>query len=238
VDAHPLFLASGERLIYQRFFPERRRGDIYWRPAAGGDEQPLLENPPNQGSIPTGVSADGRWLLFKVAAGLSQTFTWDIWVLPLTDADAQAQPIVTTPFDERDAQFSPDGNWILYQSNESGQFEVYVQPFGRAGERQLVSAAGGAQPRWRADGQEIFYVSLDGRLTSVAVEQSSTDGGALLLGRPQGLFLTNSGPVVPDIDRQSYLPSADGQQFLMRVVPTGTAAPLNVILNFDPAKHR
>jgi hypothetical protein len=86
---------------------------------------------------------------------------------------------------------------------------VYVQPFGRAGEKQQVSVGGGAQPRWRPDGREIFYIALDGRLTAVSVKAGQGDGSPEL-GRPELLF----------------------------VVDAVTTSPIEVILNFDPASHR
>src|SRR5262249_51547103 len=75
-----------------------------------------------------------------------------------------------TPFEERDGQFSPDGKWIAYQSNESGRFEIYVRPFPGPGGKIQISTSGGAQPRWNKNGKEIFYVSLDSKMMAAPVQ--------------------------------------------------------------------
>src|SRR5213083_2964398 len=111
---------------------------------------------------------------------------WDIWALPL-DGDRKPFPVVQTDFEERDGQFSPDGKWIAYQSNESGRFEIHVQPFSGS-ERQVsgkwqVSTTGGAQVRWRHDGKELFYIALDGRLMAVPIRLAS-DGQSIEAAAP------------------------------------------------------
>ncbi len=233
-EFHPLFSADGGHLIYQRYFSERSAFDIYWRPvSAAGAEEVLVADA--RGKIPTDVSRDGRLLLYKT--GGTETETWDIWALPLT-GERKPFSVLSTPFDERDGQFSPDGAWMLYQSNESGQFEVYLQPFGRAGERLQVSVGGGAQPRWRPDGLEIFYVAFDGRLMAVPVQPGLGEGSPQL-GRPVPLFVTNIGPAVQPVSRQQYVVSADGQRFLMSTIDAANAStPLEVVLNFNPTASR
>jgi len=81
-------------------------------------------------------------------------------------------PFLKTPYDERDGQFSADGKWIAYQSNASGRYEVYVQPFPGPGEKVQISSNGGAQPRWNKNGKEIFYVSLDSQMMAAPVKLS------------------------------------------------------------------
>lgn len=83
--------------------------------------------------------------------------TTDIWALPMR-GDAKPFPVVETSFNERDGQFSPDGRWIAYQSNESGRFEIYAQSFPGTNGKVQVSSNGGAMARWRDDGRELFYV--------------------------------------------------------------------------------
>jgi Tol biopolymer transport system component len=237
LESHPLFSADGSQLFYQRFFTDRGVIGIVARPVSGGEEESLIEGTP--GVIATDVSRDGQFLLLKSAEGVEGAVgfsDWDILALPLS-GDRTPIPAVVTPFDERDGQFSPDAAWLLYQSDESGQFEVYLQPFGREGERVQVSVGGGAQARWRADGREIFYVALDGRLMAVSVQPSADATASPTLGRPEPLFVASMGPVVPAIARQWYVPSPDGQRFLMGVVDATTASPLEVILNFNPSQR-
>lgn len=103
-----------------------------------------------------------KFLLFRsVRPGSS-----DIWALPM-EGDRKEFPVVRTPFEDRNAQFSPDGRWIAYESNLSGRFEIYVQPFGRSGAPRQVSTTGGAQVRWARDRHELFYIALDGSLMAV-----------------------------------------------------------------------
>jgi Tol biopolymer transport system component len=120
-------------------------------------ESLLLATPENK--APVDWSPDGRFLLFR-SPGKATGF--DLWALPM-DGDRKPFPVVQTDFEERDGQFSPDGKWVAYQSNESGRMEIYVQPFS-GGRRELISAGGGAQVRWRHDGKELFYIALDGPL--------------------------------------------------------------------------
>ena len=93
---------------------------------------------------------------------------WDLWTLPLNEAGASV-PVVQTESDDRNGQFSRDGKWIAYESNSSGPSEVFMQPFAAPGKPVQVSTKGGAQPRWRADGKELFYIALDGTLMAVPV---------------------------------------------------------------------
>src|SRR5262249_13906893 len=112
-----------------------------YRPAPGTDEL-LLES--DQNKVATDWSSDGRFLLFR---SIDPQTGWDLWVLPMS-GDKKPFPFLKTPFEEREGQFSPDGKWIAYQSNESGRFEIYVQLFPGPGEKFQISASGGAQPRW------------------------------------------------------------------------------------------
>src|SRR5437879_3877443 len=122
----------------------------------------------DQLKAPTDWSSDGRFLLFR---NQDPQTGFDLWVLPLS-GDKKPFPFLKTPFEEREGQFSPDGNWIAYQSNESGRFEIYVQPFPAPGGKFQISANGGAQPRWNKNGKEIFYVSLDSKMMAAPVKSS------------------------------------------------------------------
>jgi len=131
-----------------------------------------------------------------------------------TDGSAKMDPLVTTPFLDVHPVFSPDGKWLAYMSLESGQNEIYVQSFPEPVHRRRISAQGGAQPFWRGDGRELFYLALDRSLMSVAV----LPGPPARFALPVKLF---DAPVVPrPITRNLYVPSRDGQRFLM-VTPAG-----------------
>ncbi len=125
---------------------------------------------------PTSVSSDGALLAFTEATGASR----DIWVLRFNDR--KAQPFLQTPAIEGGAQFSPDGRWMAYVSDESGRPEIYVQPYpGPGGKWQVSTETGGQEPVWNRNGRELFYRSGsrdDGR--------GHCDAAFVLAGRPKG----------------------------------------------------
>jgi Tol biopolymer transport system component len=181
--------------------------------------------------VPTDWSRDGRYLLYRTP----NPGSWDIWVLPLTgnDVDAetgigQPRPVIQTDAEERDAEFSPDGKWIVYETNKSGRSEIYVQPFPGPAASILISNGGGTQAQWRDDGNEIFYIGRDGRLFSVPLQFTST---GLEPGTPVPLFNAGIG-VVDAINRRFYSASADGQKFLIARSVERPASPITVLLNW------
>ena len=143
------------------------------------------------------------------------------------DGDRKPFPVVQTTFEERDGQFSPDGKWIAYVSNESGRFEIYVQPFPGPGGKSLVSTTGGDQPRWRRDGRELFYVAPDNRLMAAPI-QLAANGEALEVGAPVPLF------DMPLRGLVKYIVASAGQRFLVTDVTGEATSPVTVILNWKP----
>ena len=230
-EIFPVWSPDGARIA---FSSNRRTGqqNLYLKPTSGGEtEELILETA--QPKFATDWSPNGRLLLYFSA---EQKTGFDIWALAI-DGDRKPFPIVQTNFDERLAQFSPDGNWIAYESNESGRFEIYVRPFAgsqsKAGSKLPISTNGGSQVRWRRDGKELFYIALDGRLMSVPIHFAS-NSKALEPGVPVPLFAArlNASQVFP---RCEYVVSQDGQRFLINVEETSTA-PITVILNWK-ANH-
>jgi Tol biopolymer transport system component len=170
-DILPIWSSDGSRVA----FSSNRKGtfSIWSRLSSGaGAEEQLVEL--GQSSTPSDWSADGRFLLFR---NIDPQTATDLWVLPLF-GDKKPFPFLKTPFEDYDGQFSPDGRWIAYASNESGRFEIYVQPFPGPGGKLLISADGGLQPRWNKNGKEIFYISLDSKMMAVPVKLSQ-DGKSL-----------------------------------------------------------
>jgi len=169
--------------------------------------------------MPTSWSADGRFLVYQTDAP-----TADLWVLPMAGDRKPIPFVVNTRFGEQFGQFSPNGRWIAYSSNETGRTEVYVAPFQHAGGTTRISSAGGGWPKWRRDGQEIFYVAGD-TLMAVPVRENASK---LDFGVPQPLFQT-------PFDR-SPLPfavTADGQRFLVnRSAPSATQAAIMLVVNW------
>ena len=127
-------------------------------------------------------------------------------------------------------QISPDGKWIAYASDESGRMEVYAQHFPGPGGKIAISTSGGAQPRWRRDGRELFYLAPDSRLMAVPIAFSRD---ALDPGAPVPLFATHVGSVAQGIARPQFAVSADGQRFLMNnLSEDANLSPITVILNW------
>jgi Tol biopolymer transport system component len=129
---------------------------------------------------------------------------------------------------KRNAQISPDGKWVAYESNETGDWEVFITTFPTAGGKLQVSRSGGRQPRWRGDGKEIYYV--DPHLMMVAVPVSTDP--ALSAGAPVELFETNSRPYISSTDLFTYDVTRDGSRFLIdRYYRPASIPPLNIVLN-------
>lgn len=140
-------------------------------------------------------------------------------------------PVVRSPYEDLNPQFSPDGKWIAYQSNESSRHEVYLRPFGDSGALVPVSTNGATQPRWRRDGKELFYLGLDRRLMAVPVAFSS-DGHSVDGGTPAALFQTKIGG--PGLSQRQYEVSSDGQRFLIDVRMEDAPAPIILIQHWKP----
>src|SRR5262249_31242771 len=180
-DVGPVWSPDGKQMVFSS--NRTTTYDLYEKPvnAPSGSEQLLLATP--QIKVPTDWSPDGRFLLYR---NFDPKTGYDIWALPM-DGDRKPFPVVQTNSVERDAQFSPNGKWIAYQSNESDRFEIYVQPFPSPGGRSLVSTNGGAQPRWRRDGKELFYIGLDDRLMAVPI-RLNPNGQTVEVGAATPLF--------------------------------------------------
>jgi len=218
LDFNPVWSPDGRHIFYQS-----GGSTIYSRSVSEGTpEQALLRE--RTMIYPSDVSPDGSVLLYTRAAGLST----DLWYMPL-GADRTPHPFVQSPFQDRDGQFSPDGKWVAYQSNEAGHFEIYLQPFPGPGERIQVSAGGGQQVRWARNGSELFYIAADQRLTSVRVTFGAN--GKLVLGTPVALFRTESDSQF--WTRQQYVVSPDGQRFLINAATDAIDPPsITLILNW------
>jgi dipeptidyl aminopeptidase/acylaminoacyl peptidase len=165
-------------------------------------------------------SADGRSVVYIDR----DPDTWqDLWRFPL-DGDRRPVPLVRTRFKEVDAQFSPDGRWIAYASDESGRYEVYIQPFPGSGEKRRISDSGGRTPRWRGDGREIYYVDLAAEpgLISVPLDPANPD----LMVAPRPLFRVSS-------HVRHYDVTSDGQRFLINYeAEAGTGSVAHVVVNW------
>jgi serine/threonine protein kinase len=222
VDGYPLWSPDGGRIA----FHSQRNGtiDLWIRPSNGvGAEELLLATP--DAEWPMHWSADGRFLLYQ-RSDLGAGF--DLWALPMIGADRTPIPVATAPFVERMGEFSPDGRWVAFETDESGRPEVVVQAFPEPHGRWPVSTEGGQAPRWSADGHEIYFVSLDGTLIAVPVLAS---GQTFEPGSATPLFQSH---LPPQVFKYQYAVSRDGRFLINFVVAEASALPINLILNAAP----
>nr|MDP9362245.1 hypothetical protein [Acidobacteriota bacterium] len=150
----------------------------------------------------------------------------DIKLLPL-DGKREPRVILRTPFVEDRPEASQDGQWIAYDSNETGRGEVYVRASSGAYQQWQLSSAGGSSPRWRADGRELFYLAPDGNVMSVAIDVAPV----FRPGTPKALFKL---PEAPDRDTPVFEDiTPDGQRVLLNVpVTERSSVGFHVILNW------
>jgi Tol biopolymer transport system component len=220
-DMNAVWSPDGSRIVFAS--DRSGRYNIYQQSIGGVGEEELFL-PLEFSGVPWDWSLDGRWILLTPTS--PQQIKGDLWAVE-TSGDLKPVPILQTPFDEAQAGFSPDGRWVVFVSDESGQREVNVLPFPGPGRKWQISTAGGFSPGWRRDGKEIFYLSLDLKLMSVEViaRESSFEQGS-----PKTLFqFAPPGTGVPSIDV-----TADGQKFLVRkALETKSEPQLTLVVNWD-----
>jgi Tol biopolymer transport system component len=179
---------------------------------------------------PCDWSRDGRTLIYESSDPKTNL---DLWTMPV-DGSGPAEPFAESQFNEQEARLSGDGRWLAYASDESGRFEIYIRPFPSGPGKWRVSTAGGRGPRWRSDGNELFYVALDGKLMAVTIQ--ARNSFEFEVAKP--LFDAR----VRDTNGQlDYEVTRDGQRFLINE-PLTAGTWLNVITNWrtalDAAENR
>ena len=223
----PVWTPDGKRIVFE----SNKEGppNLFWQLANGSSGLERLTTS-DFVEAPFSWSPDGQLLAF---IELNATTGFDIWVLRLSDR--KAQPFLRTRFNETAPRFSPDGRWLAYISDESGRFEIYVQPYPGPGGKWQISTEGGMEPVWNPNGRELFYRNGDKMMD---VDITTQPGFAA--GKPRMLF---EGPYEPPpVPIVNYDVSPDGQRFLM-LKPAeqtqGALTQINVVLNwFEELKRR
>ncbi len=216
VEDDPVWSPDGTTLVYTSI----RNGiqQIYQKRVDGKGPEEIL---PIAGRV-SSWSRDGRFLLYNEG----ETITKDnVMVLPLS-GDRRPIAYLTSAAGEVYSQFSPDGKWVAYVSNETGRYEVYVQSFPTSGGKWQISTNGGSQPRWREDGRELFFISADKILMATPVQT----GAIFRFGTPQPLFETK----VDNYDAPNrYVVANNGQRFLINVpAEKETTSTVTVVVNW------
>jgi hypothetical protein len=251
IDVAQIWSSDGMRIA----FSSARNGpfDLYVKSTSGtGSEELLLATAKNK--FTQDWSSNGQFLLFS---DVDPKTGRDLWALPTSGAHASpagsASPIARsfnegrshqeatsndrkpiavakTPFEELNGQFSPDVHWVAYETNESGRFEIVVQQFPVPTGKWQVSTGGGIQPRWRADGKELYFVAPNGKMMAAPI---TTSGATLAAGTPVSLFPVTLPPGL-GANKQQYAVSRDGRFLINQPVATSSTPPITLILNWKP----
>jgi serine/threonine-protein kinase len=220
IDQYGLWTPDGTQVVFTSVI-EGKSGLYRARADGIGRPELLVEH---AGAFPNAVTPDGAAVVFRVGGGGN-----DIFVVAL-EGERKATPLIATQHDELNAALSPDGKWIAYQSDLSGRPEIYVRPFPDVnGGQWTVSTAGGSEPAWSANGQEIYYLSADNKMMAVGF----TTRPAVALTPPQQLF-DASGYFSGGIGR-NYDVARDGRFVLVKEAPNEAVAtrPITVVLNWS-----
>jgi eukaryotic-like serine/threonine-protein kinase len=217
LDAMPVWSPDGTRVVFTS-----SRGsafNLYMKEASGAQEEKAVCESEGD-KYPTSWSRDGKYILYLEGPDLKY----------LTTPEMKSTMFVKAAATLKGAEFSPDGKWVAYASNESGRWEVYVTSFPEAKGKWQVSNGGGDEPRWRADGKELFYLAADAKLMAAPVQT----GQGFNAGAPVALFQTNPKETVATSEMFLYDVAADGQKILVNAaLKSEETQPMTVILHWE-----
>jgi Tol biopolymer transport system component len=201
LDQTPIWSSDGKKILFAS--NRKQLGfQLYVKNADGsGSDEEVANFGPGLQVSPWDWSRDTKYVLFRKAN--------ELWYL--TWPERVAKPLLQAKWTVRNAQFSPDGRWVAYASNETGNMEIYISSFPNGNGKWQVSNAGGQEPRWRQDGKELFYLSAEGKVMAVAVKP----GASFEAGSPVALFQTHRRQPVSAQDFFSYDVSSNGHRFLI-----------------------
>jgi Tol biopolymer transport system component len=207
-NSMPIWSPDGTNIVFSSV--RNGKWGLYQKPANGSGKEQFLYESATGDKAPMSWSPDGKYIVFQVTGDKT---TWDLWVLPLT-GERKAYAMMDSPANETWAEVSPDSKWIVYNSDETGRYEVYLRPFPTGEGKWPVSTNGGWYPRWRKnDGKELFFAdaAANGKLLSVHVNLS---GSTPEFSPATPLF--DSGYInINHGVHHKYAVSADGQHFII-----------------------
>ncbi len=219
----PIWTPDSQRVTYRKSIGGTN--NLFWKPADGsGAAEKLLGS--EHRIFPNSWSPDGKILVFNEVHPSTGA---DILVLPI-EGERIPEPFLKTSFNEGSAAFSPDGRWIAYVSDESGQFEVYVSPFPGPGRKWQISTGGGIKPKWTSDGHELVYLNSN-KMMVVPVKTEPQFSP----GKPKIMFEASA------FELLYYDIMPDGQRFIMIDAGDHSSPPtqLNIVLNwFEELKKK
>jgi eukaryotic-like serine/threonine-protein kinase len=226
IEASPIWSGDGAQLLYR----SNRTGliNLYIRDVGTGTDRAVFDHDGQwqahggtHNAVPNDWSRQGAHIIYTVPGRSG----FDLFRVSL-EPNAMPQALARSTFNEIHASLSPDEQRLAFASDESGRFQVYIQSFPDGKGRQLVSVRGGAEPHWRADGRELYFLDPAGKLMAVSVTAAGD------LGKPQELFAARTPTATPY--RRNYYPSPDGRWFVVNEVADNNAASITVVVNWLP----
>ena len=225
-DSYAAWSPTGDRVAF--LSTRNGKSSIYVKLANGSAvEQPVVSSA--EGKFNPTFSPDGQFVMY---AQVNPTTNLDLYLVS-TGPDKKVQPLLQTNFIEGQPRISPNGRWLAYITNETGQFEVYIQTFPLGGAKLPISVGGGSQPQWRADGRELYYYAPDRKVMAVEV---NGDGPTFKVGVAKPLFeirVTGAGVDQSFPGTGYFTVTRDGSRFLVPSLPEAPVRQqINVILNW------
>jgi Tol biopolymer transport system component/predicted Ser/Thr protein kinase len=216
-ELNPVWSPDGSRIAFSSDRKSRR--DIFWKPVQGSSEAEMLTDGQGEKSVED-WSPDGRFILYNVNTASMSTI--------LTTGDRKSAVLLQAPYAQSQGHVSPDGRWLAYSSTENNRRDIFVQTFPPGGGKWQISINGGVDPMWRADGRELFYLN-NSKMYAVDIQ---TAGARFEPGQPRELFEIHD--LQPEVRRNRYVVSRDGQRFLILTMPQGVdSTPLTVVVNWQ-----